>query len=264
MQDAHNFCRVNTSTVFDLVVHCAAREPHRAAIDAVNANFSYNVALDAAIFSWAMYTHQRRLLYVSSSAIYPVALQTDEFIDTRLHEVDAYVDLADALDDSPVRVPDRTYGWTKYVGELQAVIAQRNGLPVHIVRPFSGYGEDQSENFPFRAFVERARRREDPFTIWGRADQTRDFIHVSDLVNGALAVVDADECRPVNLCTGVGTSLLDLALLVQREVDYAPVTLVDPDQPLGVTHRVGDPTIMNELHTAKISIEKGVRRALAW
>lgn len=248
---------------YDLVVHAAAAEPHRAAIDGKPMHIATNLALDAGMFSWAVRTEQRRVLYLSSSAAYPTMFQQARVI-TDASDVDAA-----RLPEDTIRIgagfvgaPDGNYGWTKLTGELVAANAAKVGLPVHIVRPFSGYGEDQAENFPFRAFVERARRREDPFTIWGSATQVRDFIHIDDVIAGALAIVDADERRPVNLCTGNATAIGDLARLCAEEAGYEPAFAVDEGAPLGVAYRVGDPRRMSEHYTAKISLEEGVRRAL--
>ncbi|MGH3375807.1 MAG: NAD-dependent epimerase/dehydratase family protein [Actinoallomurus sp.] len=61
---------------YDLVIHCPAVSPHRAAIDgrpmAVGAE---NLALDAALFDWAARTRPGRVVYFSSSAAYPVHMQ---------------------------------------------------------------------------------------------------------------------------------------------------------------------------------------------
>lgn len=236
-------------TVFDLVVHCAAVEPHRAAIDGMPNHLAANLHLDAALFDWAVRTGQRRVLYLSSSAAYPVWLQDGRGY--RLTERDT----AKAIQ------PDAGYGWTKLTGERMAADAIGAGLAVHVVRPFSGYGEDQDTRWPFGAFIDRARRRDDPFIVWGPGTQVRDWIHVDDVVDGALAVVDADFLLPVNLCTGVGTSMLDLAELVCKTAGYRPAIQNQPDAPTGVFYRVGNPTRLHTIYTPKIDIAEGVRRA---
>jgi nucleoside-diphosphate-sugar epimerase len=217
-------------TVYDLVVHCAARAPHRAAIDGQPAAMVYNQLLDAAMFDWAIRTKQRRILYFSSCA----ALDTN-------------------LDD---------YGWTKLTGERIAASARRAGVPVTVVRPYSGYGEDQGEDWPFRAFVERAKRHEDPFTIWGDGQQVRDWIHIEDVVNGSLAVVESGTEEPVNLCTGIGTSMTDLALMVCREVGYGPEFEYRLDKPGGSPYRVGVPFEMLRYYQPQVSLDEGIKRAL--
>lgn len=216
---------------YDLVVHAAARTPHRAAIDGDPAATIYNQLLDAYVFDWAVRSKQGRVLYLSSCAA------------------------ADAEPDD--------YGLLKLTGERMAAQARRAGLPVTVVRPYSGYGEDQSDLFPFGAFVARAKAREDPFTIWGDGEQVRDFIHIDDVVAGALAVVDSGTEDPVGLCTGVGTAMFDLAYLICEQANYAPTFAPQSDKPAGVPRRVGDPTRMLEYYTPQVSLAEGIKRALA-
>lgn len=242
--------------VFDLVVHAAATAPHRAAIDSQPMNLALDLALDAAMFEWAVRTGQRRVLYLSSSAAYPVDLQNDFATARELREDMIRWDLYN------IGTPDASYGWTKLAGERMAAAAAQAGLAVHVVRPFSGYGEDQGESWPFGAFAARARRREDPFVIWGNGEQVRDWVHISDVVAGALAVVDADERRPVNLCTGIGTSMRELARLMCAEAGYEPHFELREDAPAGVAYRVGDPARMLDIYRPRVSLAEGAQRAM--
>lgn len=193
------------------------------------------------------------MLYLSSSAAYPVELQNGARL-VQLAERDLTL-VGHAT-------PDARYGWTKLTGERLAEAARESGASVTVIRAFSGYGEDQSDNFPFRAIVERARRRDDPFVVWGSGRQVRDWLHIDDFVNGALAVVESGTEDPVNLCTGVGTSMLELARMCCAEVGYSPEVTPLPDKPAGVAYRVGDPTRFFEYWQPKVTLEEGVRRAL--
>ncbi len=252
--DALDVFRSNETHRFDLIVHCAYWVGGRAAIDGNPLLLAKNLQLDAMMFDWAVRTKQHRVLYFSSSAVYPVSLQQQESLAGPLHE--SYVDLKQAQE------PDANYGWAKLTGERLAKAAAATGLPVHIVRPFSGYGEDQDATYPFPAIVERARQHVDPFEIWGPGTQVRDFIHILDVVGGALAIVDADHREPVNLCTGVSTSLLELAQLCCAATGYEPQFAPKPDAPTGVAYRVGDPTKFFEFYKPRLSIQDGIRRAL--
>jgi nucleoside-diphosphate-sugar epimerase len=242
--------------VYDLVVHAAAQAPHRAAIDRRPATAIYNRMLDAAMFEWAVRTGQRRVLYLSSSAVYPV---TRQLAPAEWGRPLAEIERADFDDGAP---PD-PYGETKLLGERLALAAEACGVPVHVVRPFSGYGEDQSLDFPFGAFLDRVRRREDPFPIWGDGRQVRDWIHIDDVVAGALAAVEQDVREPVNLCTGRGTPLIELAAMMHEAAGYAPDVALIPDAPGGVAYRVGDPGRLLGIYRPKVSLEEGVARALA-
>jgi nucleoside-diphosphate-sugar epimerase len=259
--DALNIFRSATSTRYDLIVHAAASAPHRAAIDGEAEHFARNVHLDAAMFDWAVRTGQGRVLYLSSSAAYPIELQDSPIWgppDSPVWHVLAEDDIQ--LDDASE--PDAAYGWTKLTGERMAEAARRKGLPVTVVRPFSGYGEDQSENFPFRAILERVKRREDPLTIWGDGEQVRDWIHIDDVVAGALAVAESGTDEPVNLCTGIGTSMLGLAKLACHLARHVPRVELLTGKPAGVAYRVGDPTRFHQFYKPTVTLAEGVARAL--
>lgn len=241
---------------FDLVVHAAYHVGGRAAIDGEPRLLALNLELDAAMFDWAVRTGQARVLYFSSSAAYPIDLQNDHATARDLRENDVR---GGALN---IGRPDARYGWAKLTGEQLAHAAGESGLPVHVVRPFSGYGEDQDDTYPFRAFIERARAKADPFEVWGNGHQVRDWIHVDDVVAGALAVVDAGYRLPVNLCTGIGTSMLELVELVTQTAGYDPQFVTYPDRPAGVAYRVGDPTTFHKFHIPRVTLADGVMRAM--
>lgn len=243
-----------TERKFDLIVHAAAQAPHRAGIDQQKTAFPYNVMLDATLFEWAMRTKQPRIVYLSSSAVYPASLQEP----TASRKLSEHMVGPVANHAAPADV----YGWTKLTGEQMAHQANSSGTIVHVVRPFSGYGEDQSTNFPFRAFVERALARENPFTIWGDASQIRDWIHIDDVVAGILKIVEDDVRTPVNLCTGIGTSMYQLVMKMCDYLNFVPEVKVDRDAPLGVFYRVGDPMRFFQHYQPRITIDEGVRRAL--
>lgn len=248
---------------FDLIVHCAYRVGGRAAIDGINMNLAENLMLDASLFNWALRTYQGAVLYFSSSAAYPINCQTKEYIETdgSYHRMpERFIDL------NNVRTPDSNYGWAKLTGERLARQFADNGGRVHVVRPFSGYGSDQSLDYPFPSIIRRAQAGD--LTVWGPPGQTRDWIHISDVVRGALAVYDADERRPVNLCTGVPTEMGQLMRMAFTEYQLTTgeckpckITYLE-DKPTGVFHRVGDPTRLHEIYEPKIDIEEGVRLAL--
>lgn len=151
----------------------------------------------------------------------------------------------------------------KLTGERLADAYRAQGGRVTVVRPFSGYGEDQSDQFPFGAFRDRARRREDPFTIWGSGEQVRDWVHVDDVVGAVLAAVEQDVDGPLNIATGHGTSMRELAELFATTAGYRPEFETHPERPAGVAYRVGDPTRLHEIYTPRVTLDEGVKRALA-
>jgi UDP-glucose 4-epimerase len=253
-RDALEFFRADNHR-WDLLIHCAAVSPHRAAIDGRALDVGAGgLELDAAMFKWAARTKPGRVVYFSSPAAYPVAFQTCAAHEgLRERDIDLGV---------PAR-PDAIYGWVKLTGERLAEAYRQAGGAVTVVRPFSGYGEDQSGDFPFGAFRDRARRRQDPFMVWGDGTQVRDWVHVDDVVGAVLAAAEREIDGPVNICTGVGTSMAELTAIFAEEAGYSPRFVFMADKPAGVQYRVGDPSLLNEFYVPKVTIQEGVRRALA-
>lgn len=250
--DALDFFRTDDRPM-DLAIHCAAIVGGRASIDGSPLGVGTNLALDSWYMRWLVRTGTPRAVYFSSSAAYPVELQEPGPI-RRLREDD--IDL-----DNP-RPADASYGLAKLTGENLARYAEAEGCRILIPRPFSGYGEDQDDCYPFPAFIGRAARREAPFEIWGDLGSTRDWIHIDDIVGSVLAGLDQDVTGPVNLGWGHATPFGELASAVTEAAGYVPQFKHLPTAPRGVHHRVCDPSRMLSFYQPRVSLEEGIRRAL--
>jgi nucleoside-diphosphate-sugar epimerase len=265
--DARQFFMA-AETRYDLAVHAAAVEPHRSAID--NSPLTVgaaNLELDAGLFQWAARTQPGRVIYLSSSAAYPVELQSRPNLESKAFWARAGTGRRCALYESDIdlygpKLPDAMYGHLKLMGERLAAAYRQQGGAVTVARPFSGYGEDQDDRFPFGAFRTRALRRDDPFEVWGDGTQVRDWIHVDDLTGAILAAYEHGIDGPVNLATGQPTSFNELAHLFAAEAGYEPEIKHVLDAPRGVAYRVGDPTLLNTFYECKVLLEEGIRRAL--
>lgn len=123
--------------------------------------------------------------------------------------------------------PEDPYAWVKRTGEEFCKALRKNNKELNVLtlRPFSGYGVDQTDEYPFRAILSRALNEENPLTVWGTGKQVRDFIHVDDLADAFIWLINEGiySCRPIEIGTGVGTSLFDLAKMIANAVGYSPV-----------------------------------------
>jgi nucleoside-diphosphate-sugar epimerase len=238
---------------YNLIVHCAAVVGGREKIDGSPLDLAVNFAIDEAMFRYAVRTGAGRVLYVSSAAVYPVGLQNNP----------PYRLLREAQADWRFPgAPDQVYGWTKLVGEMLAAKARDAGVAVTVIRPFSGYGADQDDAYPFPAMIGRARRGEDPFLIWGDGRQVRHWIHVDDLVGAALALCDAEAAGPANLAEGKPVEMHALAERICGHAGYFPVLATDRRKPSGVRYRAADTTVMRHYYQPQVTIGDGIARAL--
>lgn len=237
-------------THYDLVIHLAAIVGGRATIEGNPLSVAMDLSIDAEFFNWVKETKPTNVVYFSSSAAYPTELQNGLFQPLREDDI--------RLDD--IESPDLTYGWAKLTGEYLASFIDESNM--FVFRPFSGFGADQDDTYPFPSFIDRALRGDDPFEIWGDGEQSRDFVHIDDIVGAVLHHVENGITGTFNICSGKATSFNELAELICKEAGYEPDFKHIKTAPVGVTRRVGDKTKSHQHYVPKISLVDGIRQAL--
>ena len=252
------FARVK-DTDFDYAFHLAAMVGGRLMIENNPLAVADDLAIDAAYWGWAREARPKRTACFSSSAAYPVKLQRP----------DSYVLLKEEMIsfDRDIGMPDMSYGWAKLTCEYLAQLAyEKHGLKSICYRPFSGYGEDQDDAYPFPSICKRAlsNRGAEVLQVWGAGTQMRDFIHIEDCMDGIFITMDQiDDAGAVNLSTGILTSFIQFAQLAAELVGYRPLVKGMSDKPAGVHARGGDTTKQQKLgFRAKIDFRAGIQRAL--
>ena len=238
----------------DDVFHFAAIVGGRAKIDGDPMMVALDLAIDAEFFYWICNNKPNRVLYPSSSAAYPIDLQTDEAA-IALKETD--------IDFAKMGEPDMTYGWSKLTGEYLAKIAAKHyGVHITCIRPFSGYGEDQDLTYPIPAIARRAALKEDPFEVWGTGNQGRDFVHIDDVIDCILLAMDnIDDGTAINIGMGRLTSFREIIDVFCQFANYSPKIKTLLDKPVGVHSRYCNMDFVKQKigWQAKISLEEGLK-----
>lgn len=257
--DCRKYFSENETARFDLVLHLAAVVGGRLTIEGNPLAVADDLSIDSEFWKWAAKTMPGHIVCFSSSAAYPIRLQS--------REVRQFLRESDIDFESDLGMPDLTYGWAKLTHEYLGKLASRQyGLNVATYRPFSGYGEDQSLSYPFPSICLRAIENQgsSTMTVWGSGEQSRDFIHIDDVVEAVLQTYrSVTDGSALNLCTGRLTTFKELARLACDAAGYSPSIIGDTTKPEGVFSRGGDPTLLGQ-HGFKyrISIEEGVGRAI--
>ncbi len=237
--------------------HFAAIVGGRAKIEGDPIAVALDLSIDAEFFNWIAKAKPERVLYPSSSAAYPISLQT-ETASAALKESDININ------GNILGKPDMTYGWTKMTGEyLAKIAAEHYGISIVSIRPFSGYGEDQDLSYPVPAIATRAAKKENPFVVWGTGQQGRDFVHIDDVMDCMfLAMEQIHDGSAINIGSGKLTSFIDLIKIFSRFAGYNPTIKPLIDKPMGVHSRYCDMSFVKERlgWEPKISLEEGMRR----
>ena len=254
------FARVK-DTDFDYAFHLAAMVGGRLMIENNPLAVADDLAIDAEYWRWARQARPQKTACFSSSAAYPVKLQRPD------HYVLLREDMISFEGD--IGMPDMSYGWAKLTCEYLAQLAyQKHGLKSICYRPFSGYGEDQDDAYPFPSICKRAlaNRGAEVLQVWGTGTQMRDFIHIEDCIDGVMATMDRiDDGGAVNLSTGIFTSFIEFAKLAAAIAGYHPQVKGVSDKPAGVHARGGDTAKQKQLgFQYKIAFRDGIERALRY
>ena len=176
---------------------------HEAALASVQQSFSkkdeyiaVNVAGTENIFKLAK-EYGFKIVYASSSSVYgnPKKIPVKE-------------------DDE--RKPINPYAKTKLDGEDLAKKYSEIGVKVIGLRYFNVFGKRQSKEYAgvIKLFLQRIQQKKSP-KINGDGLQTRDFVHIDDVVKANVLAMDSDiNHRFLNVGSGLPTSVLDLANLI--------------------------------------------------
>lgn len=192
----------------------------------------------------------RRLVFSSSASVYGDALE-------------------DPMTESHPFNNTTFYGATKIGGEAMVqAFCHRSGLGYVGLRYFNVYGTRQDYEGAYVAVImkilDRLDRGEAP-TVYGDGSQAYDFINVRDCARANVEVIKAEVVdRFYNVCTGIGTSIRELAETLitltgqEVEVDYLP------EEVSFVSKRIGDPTSAREDlgFVAKTNLVDGLRELI--
>jgi len=186
------------------------------------------------------------------------------------------------IEDGPVPLDlDSPYQISKVVGEFYSVYYHgRHSLPTvrarfqNVYGPGEILGAGQWRGTPatvwrnvIPTFIFRALRGM-PLLVDDGGQATRDFIHVDDIVRGLLRCALAGQPGDVyNLASGVETSILDLATLVNRLTGNPAGTDLGPRRPWDRSgKRVGSTAKAKRAlgFAAEVPLEEGLRTTIAW
>lgn len=195
----------------EAIVHCAAHVSVEGALRDPAADAQHNILGTLNVLDAALRRRCERFVYISSAAVYgnPERLPVGE--------------------GHPMR-PMSPYGASKLAGEIYSFAYHRcHELPVVAIRPFNIYSARANPLNPYSGvitkFIWRVKERR-PLVIEGNGTQTRDFVHVSDVVRCIELALSSDRAvgEVVNCGTGKPTSIQELAELI-IELAGSPVPI---------------------------------------
>ncbi len=237
------------------------------------AEFIYdNLMIQSNIIHNAYLTDARRLLFLGSTCIYPrlapQPLKEEYLLTGPLEPTNEPYAVAKIAGITMCRSYNRQYG--------TAFLA---AMPTNLYGPNDNFDLESSHVLPalLRKFHEAKERKEDNVTVWGTGQPKREFLHVDDLANACLFLMNlphetystllAHQSSPalINIGTGEEVSIRELALLISEVVGFKGELLFDASKPDGTPRKLCD---VSRLHTLgwrhRIGLKDGLRNTYRW
>ena len=136
-------------------------------------------------------------------------------------------------------------------------------MPTNLYGPNDNYDLNNSHVLPalLRKFHSAKIENQPVVTIWGSGSPMREFLHVDDLAEACLFLMESyNEAELVNIGTGTDISIKDLAMLIKKISGYEGKLEFDASKPDGTPRKLMDVTKLHNLGWKhKISLEEGIK-----
>jgi len=172
-------------------------------------------------------------------------------------------------EDHPVE-PDSPYGCTKLCEEkLCLSYAKLYDIEAVCLRYFNVYGPNQrfdAYGNVIPIFVFRMLRNE-PLLIYGDGEQTRDFVHVDDVVQANIKAADAAGVSGAfNIASGTRITINHLVKMITKNESNDVKAEHGPERPGDVKHSLADISLAHEKinYLPSVDLESGIKEYVEW
>ena len=259
------------SEVPDVVILAAAKVGGIMANKSYPAEFIYeNLMIECNVIHQAHAAGVQQLLQLGSSCIYPR---------------DAAQPMAEnALLTGPLEPTNEPYAIAKIAGiklcesyNRQYGVDYRSVMPTNLYGPGDNFHPQNSHVLPalIRRFHEATRDGATEVVIWGSGKPMREFLHVDDMAEASLFVLDlprdayAAQTHPmqshINVGTGRDISIAALAQMVAEVTGFKGRLVFDTSKPDGTMRKLIDVSRLAEMGwRARIDLKDGLRETYDW
>ena len=255
----------------DVVILAAAK------VGGIHANNTYpaefihdNLMIECNVIHQAHAAGVKRLLQLGSSCIYPR---------------EAAQPMAEAaLLTGPLEPTNEPYAIAKIAGiklcesyNRQYGVDYRSVMPTNLYGPGDNFHPENSHVLPalMRRFHEAAQEGRDEVVIWGTGTPRREFLHVDDMAEASLFVLDLDQAiyqantepmlSHINVGCGEDVSIRELAGMIAEVTGFGGRIRCDASKPDGTLRKLMDVSRLSDMGwRAQIPLERGLEETYQW
>jgi len=164
------------------------------------------------------------------------------------------------------------YGWARrYREKILEHASHLSDMKIGICRGTAIFGPNDNFNLQtchvVPALINRILHGEDPLVVWGTPDVVRDFLYVTDVVNGALLVLEKGQSmRPYNLGYGSTITVGDIVDTILQVTGKTPKVTYDSTKPTTIPFRmINNKRIVSELgFKPEYTFADGIKETIDW
>ena len=240
-----------------------------ARVGGILANSSYpadflreNLAIQLNVIEAARRHGVDTLLFLGSSCIYPKhapqPMKEEHLLTGPLEPTNEWYAIAKIAGVKMCQAYNRQYG-TRFL----------SAMPTNLYGPGDNFDPETSHVLPalLRKFHEAARDGSPYVEIWGTGTPRREFLHVDDLADACVHLMERSDEAPdlVNIGAGTDISIRELAELIRDVVGYEGDLRFDTSKPDGTPRKLLDVGRMSALGwRAAVDLRGGIERTYAW
>ena len=246
----------------DVVIDAAAR------VGGIMANSTYpvdflqdNMLIQTNVMDAAHAAGVDRLLFLGSSCIYP------------RHATQPIRE--SSLMTGPLEPTNQAYAMAKisgifYIDAFRTQYDKRwiSAMPTNLYGPCDNFDLETSHVLPafIRRFHEAKVEGKDKVTVWGTGSPRREFLHVDDLADACLMLIDAyDSAETINIGWGDDLPIKELAETVASVIGFEGEIEWDTSKPDGMPRKLLDTSRINALGwRPTITLRDGVASTYDW
>jgi GDP-L-fucose synthase len=222
---------------------------------------SDNLRIQTNVLDAALDQRVERLLFLGSSCIYPrlapQPIREDSLLSGHLEPTnDAYA-IAKIAGILGVQAVRRQYG-----------LSWISAMPTNLYGPGDNFSPTGSHVLPalIRRYEEAREHGAPSVTNWGSGAPRREFLHVDDLADACLHLLDHyDGASQINVGTGQDATIREIAGFVADAVGFEGETVWDTSKPDGTPRKLLDVTRLRDLGwTARTPLHEGIAATVDW
>ncbi len=261
LDDCRHFFEINKP---DVVINCAAWQGGIGFHNGKQADLYYdNLLMGTFLMKAAQENGVEKFVNIIAGCSYPGYLEKDE-----LNEADYW--------NGEVHESIFSYGFSRKTTAVYglALKKQINFNSIHLIManmygPGKHFNPEQSKALAglIKKIYEAKKNNLPEVEIWGTGRPIRDWLYVKDGAEGVLKATELyDDVAPLNIASGVGISVIDLAELIKKTVGYEGDFVFNTDKPDGAMKKTFGVSKMREKlnWSPQTSIENGLKETVEW